>query len=138
MPRKGAKTKFDEEVVNLSKLLRNEHGEGGVLVSQHEFWVDFRARVARNGSSTGLEALDDLVMAMFNGDDAAVLTGAVVLLPAPDTMTEGTAPYHPLFSPEAGSPHASGKRPALGGSGKSKAPSVEKTAQGPQEGDLHV
>ncbi|KAE9350928.1 hypothetical protein PR003_g5135 [Phytophthora rubi] len=43
MPRKGAKTKFDEEVVNLSKLLRNEHGEGGVLVSQHEFWVDFRA-----------------------------------------------------------------------------------------------
>ncbi|KAE8887665.1 hypothetical protein PF005_g8941 [Phytophthora fragariae] len=37
MPRKGAKTKFDEEVVNLSKLLRNEHGDGGVLVSQHEF-----------------------------------------------------------------------------------------------------
>ncbi|KAE9111655.1 hypothetical protein PF007_g11397 [Phytophthora fragariae] len=70
MPRK-AKSKFYEEVENLSKLLRNKHGEDGVLVSQHEFWVDFRARVARNGSSTGLEALDDLTMAMFNGDDAA-------------------------------------------------------------------
>ncbi|KAE9231302.1 hypothetical protein PF004_g10256 [Phytophthora fragariae] len=43
MPRK-AKSKFYEEVENLSKLLRNKHGEDGVLVSQHEFWVDFRAR----------------------------------------------------------------------------------------------
>ncbi|KAE9003295.1 hypothetical protein PR001_g18012 [Phytophthora rubi] len=130
MPRK-AKSKFYEEVENLSKLLRNEHGEDGVLVSQHEFWVDFRARVARNGSSTGLEALDDLTMAMFNGDDAAVLTGAVVLLPAPDTMAEGTAPYHPLFSPEAASPHASGKRSAPRGSGKAKSLPAKKQRKAP-------
>ncbi|KAE9048415.1 hypothetical protein PR003_g6621 [Phytophthora rubi] len=121
------------EVENLSKLLRNEHGEDGVLVSQHEFWVDFRARVAQSGSSTGLEALYDLAMAMFNGDDAAVLTGAVVLLPAPDTMAAGTAPYHPLFSPEAASPHASSKRPAPRGSGKAKAPPAKKQRKAPKK-----
>ncbi|KAE9292484.1 hypothetical protein PF008_g25052 [Phytophthora fragariae] len=130
MPRK-AKSKFYEEVENLSKLLRNEHGEDGVLVSQHEFWVDFRARVARNSSSTGLEALDDLTMAMFNGDDAVVLTGAVVLLPAPDTMAERMAPYHPLFSPEAASPHASGKRSAPRGSGKAKSLLAKKQRKAP-------
>ncbi|KAE8998922.1 hypothetical protein PR003_g6927 [Phytophthora rubi] len=132
MPRK-AKSKFDEQVEDLSKLLRNEHGEDGVLVSQHEFWVDFRARIAQNGSSTGLEALDDLAMAIFNGDDAAVLAGAVVLLPAPDTMAAGTAPYHPLFSPEAASPHASSKRPAPRGSGKAKAPPAKKQRKAPKK-----
>ncbi|KAE9020373.1 hypothetical protein PR003_g12993 [Phytophthora rubi] len=37
MSRKSVKSKFDEEVENPTKTLRNEHGEDGVLVSQHEF-----------------------------------------------------------------------------------------------------
>ncbi|KAE9020391.1 hypothetical protein PR003_g12995 [Phytophthora rubi] len=72
-------------------------------------------------------------MAMFYGDDAAVLTGAVVQLPAPDAMAEGTAPYHSLFSPESESPHASGKRPAPRGPGKSKAPPAKKQRKPPKK-----
>ncbi|KAE9213936.1 hypothetical protein PF002_g17814 [Phytophthora fragariae] len=72
-------------------------------------------------------------MVMFYGDDAAVLTGAVVQLPAPDAMAEGTAPYHSLFSPESESSHASGKRPAPRGPGKSKAPPAKKQRKPPKK-----
>ncbi|KAE9187874.1 hypothetical protein PF004_g22669 [Phytophthora fragariae] len=72
-------------------------------------------------------------MAVFNDVDATLLTGTVVLLPTPDAMTEGTAPYHPLFGPGSESPHASGKRPAPRGSGKSKAPSAKKQRKVPKK-----
>ncbi|KAE9032780.1 hypothetical protein PR002_g9019 [Phytophthora rubi] len=56
MPKKG-KTKFDEEVAQLANLLRNEHGEDGILVSQCEFWTALRARLSENDAAVVLEAL---------------------------------------------------------------------------------
>lgn len=128
------KTKFNEEVEHLIKLLRNEHGENGVLVSQHEFCVDFRARVARNGSSTGLDALDDLAMAILNGDDAALLTGTVVLLPTPDAMTEGTA-HSSVPSPNPACVGQEARAPWLQ---KVEGAVDQEAAQVPQEVNLHV
>ncbi|KAE9035936.1 hypothetical protein PR003_g9602 [Phytophthora rubi] len=98
MPKKG-KTKFDEEVAQLANLLRNEHGEDGILVSQCEFWTALRARLSENDAAVVLEALGDLAMTILSSDDNA---------------------------PEAESPHASSKRLAPRSSGKSKAPAAKK------------
>ncbi|KAE8888387.1 hypothetical protein PF001_g4969 [Phytophthora fragariae] len=125
MPKKG-KTKVDEEVAQLANLLRNEHGEDGILVSQCEFWTALRARLSENDAAVGLEALGDLAMTILSSDDNASLAGKVLLLPPPDEMGVGTTPSHPLFSPEAESPHASSKRLAPRSSGKSKAPAAKK------------
>ncbi|KAE9244812.1 hypothetical protein PF004_g5519 [Phytophthora fragariae] len=92
MPKKG-KTKVDEEVAQLANLLRNEHGEDGILVSQCEFWTALRARLSENDAAVGLEALGDLAMTILSSDDNASLAGKVLLLPPPDEMGDDEGEY---------------------------------------------
>ncbi|KAE9124235.1 hypothetical protein PF007_g6793 [Phytophthora fragariae] len=99
MPKKG-KTKVDEEVAQLANLLRNEHGEDGILVSQCEFWTALRARLSENDAAVGLEALGDLAMTILSSDDNASLAGKVLLLPPPDEMGPSAT------SSDIGEPHS--------------------------------
>ncbi|KAE9270817.1 hypothetical protein PF008_g30511, partial [Phytophthora fragariae] len=133
MPRKAKKTKFNEEAENLAAILSSGNDEDAILADQTDFWKDFRARVDENDAAIGLETLDHLAMAILQGDESAALSGTVLLLPLPDAMQAGVAPFHVLFNPEAASLPPSSKRPALHSAGKSKAPPAKKQRMAPKK-----
>ncbi|KAE9062784.1 hypothetical protein PF007_g29783, partial [Phytophthora fragariae] len=133
MPRQAKKTKFDEEAENLAALLSSGNDEDAVVAGQTDFWKDFRARVDENDAAIGLEALDHVAMAILQSDESATLSGTVLLLPPPDAMQTGVAPFHVLFNFEAASPPVSSKRPALRSAGKSKAPPAKKQRKAPKK-----
>ncbi|KAE9030900.1 hypothetical protein PR003_g11696 [Phytophthora rubi] len=133
MPRKAKKTKFEKEAENLAALLSSGNDEDAVLAGQAAFWKDFRARVAENDASIGLEALDLLAMAILQGDESATLSGTVLLLPPPDAMQAGVAPFHALINPDDASPPVSSKRPAPRSAVKPKAPPAKKQRKAPKK-----
>ncbi|KAE9013977.1 hypothetical protein PF011_g8247 [Phytophthora fragariae] len=133
MPRKAKKTKFEKEAENLAALLNSGNDEDAVLAGQAAFWKDFRARVAENDASIGLDALDLLAMAILQDDESATLSGTVLLLPPPDAMQAGVAPFHALINPDAASPPVSSKRPAPRSAVKPKAPPAKKQRKAPKK-----
>ncbi|KAE9221312.1 hypothetical protein PF002_g15633 [Phytophthora fragariae] len=135
MPRKAKKTKFEKEAENLAALLNSGNDEDAVLAGQAAFWKDFRARVAENDASIGLDALDLLAMAILQDDESATLSGTVLLLPPPDAMQAGVAPFHALINPDAASPPVSSKRPAPRSAVKPKAPPAKKQRKAPKKGE---
>ncbi|KAF1785507.1 hypothetical protein GQ600_25040 [Phytophthora cactorum] len=69
------------------------------LRAQIEFWTRLRAILAANESSYGLEALDNLALALIDEDNGgqAVLEAVVFILPSPVLMHAGQVQASEIF-----------------------------------------